>query len=769
MQTRESLDLTSATLVVREDAPPVERTAADTLREEIERRAGVRWRIGTQWSRAGWSVALFSGEEPALHGVPVPDGLRAETSESYALRTDRADLERPVLWIRGADPRGALFGVGRVLRNLLCQPGSVRLTAPLDLASAPRYPIRGHQMGYRATANSYDAWSPAQYERYIRELALFGCNSVENIPFQDDRPTVSPFPRRQMNIELSRICQKYGQDYWVWVPADFDMRDAERRAAALREHEALFRDCPVLSGVFVPGGDPGDNPADLVIAYMEEMSRLLLPCHPNARIWLSMQGFEGAEQDRVYQWIEEERPDWLGGLAAGPSSPPLPEMRARLPQPYAIRDYPDITHSVRCQFPVPYWDPAFAFTLGRECVNPRPLFFARVARDTAPFTDGFISYSDGVHDDVNKIVWSALAWDPDADIRAILIEYCRLFFGPEIAEEACDGILALERNWEGALATNGGVEATFALWQTLEQKAPDLRDNWRWQMCLLRACYDRYTRQRLLYETRLEAEANEKLLCARQIGAEQAIRDALQMLQRADTHPPHPELADRIEQLCEDLFRSIGLQTSVERYQASGLERGAVLDFLRYPLNNRWWLEDELAKAGEMASEEERIARLETLARWENPGPGCFYDDIGNIAKSPRVVRQEKPAGPLLDMDHTPLPGVMWWVDRHPLARVRQSWMTDEAWPAAIVYPAIDPRADYLVRTTGCGDCLLRVNGVRIAPTLDGRQIGEIKEFPIPRGLYRNGVITLTFDPTFEPHLNWRVQSRLTEVWLIKR
>ena len=73
------------------------------------------------------------------------------------------------------------------------------------------------------------------------------------------------------------------------------------------------------------------------------------------------------------------------------------------------------------------------------------------------------------------------------------------------------------------------------------------------------------------------------------------------------------------------------------------------------------------------------------------------------------------------------------------------------------------------MRTTGCGECFLRVNGHRIVPTLDGKLVGEIKEFPIPRGLTRDGTITITFDPTFEPHLNWRVQSRLTEIWLIKR
>ena len=67
-------------------------------------------------------------------------------------------------------------------------------------------------------------------------------------------------------------------------------------------------------------------------------------------------------------------------------------------------------------------------------------------------SDGFLSYSDGVHDDVNKIVWSALAWDPDRDVRDILVEYARVHFSPAVAEAAADGLLALETNWRGPLA-----------------------------------------------------------------------------------------------------------------------------------------------------------------------------------------------------------------------------------------------------------------------------------------------------------------------------
>ncbi len=794
-----TIDLTRATIVVREAniAPLAERTAAAVLMEETEKRSGVRWKIATKFPSEGWAIVVLSGKDSIFWEVSIPGRARTKKAEGYGIATEASgpntDISteafpylisagsknpqalpfvrpnQPILWIYGADARGALFGVGRVLRNLAFSKGSVRLPAPFNLVSSPDYPIRGHQLGYRAQANSYDAWTPAQFDQYIRELALFGSNSVEGIPFQDDRPTVNAYPRAKMNVDISRSCERYGQDYWLWAPADFDLKNATLRAKALREHESLFRDCPTLTGVFVAGGDPGDNAAELVIPYLADLSRLLARHHPKAKVWLSMQGYSPAQQDDVYLWIERNRPVWLGGLVAGPSSPPLMELRARLPKQYPIRDYPDITHNVRCQFPVPYWDPALSFTLGRESANPRPLFFQRVIQDTAPFTEGFISYSDGIHDDVNKIVWSALTWDKSANINVVLTEYCRLFFGEEVAESAAAGIFAFERNWEGSLANNGGVDATFALWRGLEERSPNLRANWRWQMCLLRAYYDMYTRKRLGYESDLEAEANAQMLTSRTIGSEKATEQALQTLKRAETAPIRPELNAKIAQLCDDLYKSIGLQSSMAKYHACSAERGCVLDFVNYPLNNRWWLEDEMAKVKKMVTEREKVARLESLAKWETPGSGSFYDDIGNIAKSPREVRNERVAAPLLDVDNAALPGLMFWIGNNALARSRQSWFSDAGFFTVLKYVALDPQSDYVVRTTGYGDCPLKVNGVRLAPTLNGRRIGEIKEFSVPRGLYRDGAITLTFDPAFEPTLNWREQSRLTEVWLIKR
>lgn len=108
----------------------------------------------------------------------------------------------------------------------------------------------------------------------------------------------------------------------------------------------------------------------------------------------------------------------------------------------------------------------------------------------------------------------------------------------------------------------------------------------------------------------------------------------------------------------------------------------------------------------------------------------------------------------------------MWWDEG--MARVRQSWVSKMDWPVGLQYTDLDTSAEYILRTTGYGQCLAKINGERVYPTIDGKEIGEIKEFPIPKILYKNSTITLTFDVPHEPGINWRKQSRLSEVWLIK-
>jgi hypothetical protein len=781
----QSIELAGATVVTRAgQLPKAEQAAAQVLVEELEKRIGKRLPVSAAWPKAGVVVAVTAGPADAAWGHAVP---RREGAERPETRPEgyRVVVEgNKVVWVTGADPRGALFGVGRLLRTMNWASGSALIPAGLDVASAPAYAIRGHQLGYRARANSYDGWDKKQYEQYIRELVIFGANSIENIPFEDAQKSPHwPVPRTVMNRQLSEICDHYDVDYWVWTPAIFDLSDQKLRAEELKTHEAFYRDCPRLNGVFFPGADPGKNPPELVIPFLEDLAKLLAKYHPEGKVWFSTQGFNGEKLDYVVDYLKEQKPSWLGGIVAGPQTMTPPALRARIPKAYPLRDYPDITHTVRCQYPVTWWDAAFNFTLGRECCNPRPLFYTHVHQQTAPGTVGFISYSDGCHDDVNKVIWNMLGVDPAADPRETLIQYARFFFGPDIAESAADGILAFEKNWVGPLTTNPGVDTTLGLWQQLEKMKPELKGNWRWQLCLLRANYDAYIRHRQRYEARLEDEANEIMAQAITRGADAAMDAALAVLKRAENEPCRKDLRARVDELCQALFDLVRLQTSVKRFQASETERGCVLDFVDYPLNNRWWLEDEFSQIRKMPSEEAKVARLEVLAHWEHPGPGSYYDALGELAKSPHLVRgPELNTDPLIPLRGTSFPGFVW--DAGGYSRLRLTWQGGMR-PAQMVYENIDPKGRYTLRVNGRGEPQVYVNQQRIEPAPEsgggqpsggaqaasqGARRPQFTNFPIPPELLKDRRIVVDWnDPTQPRPSGSRFGAYVAEVWLLKQ
>src|SRR5437762_12957068 len=135
-----------------------------------------------------------------------------------------------------------------------------------------------------------------------------------------------------------------------------------------------------------------------------------------------------------------------------------------------------------------------------------------------------------------------------------------------------------KKNWRGPLIDNGAVEATLLEWRRLEERAPRLRSQWRWQMPVARELRRAYVRLLLIHESQLEAEANRILEQAATRGAGPSMTSAMDVLNRAIGQQAGPELRAAIMDLCEKLFHSIGLQTSVDKYYASGAERGAVLD-----------------------------------------------------------------------------------------------------------------------------------------------------------------------------------------------
>src|SRR5581483_2484271 len=458
--------------------------------------------------------------------------------------------------IQGNDERGTLFGVGRFLRELRWDRGQAEIADSLDIVSSPKYPLRGHQIGYRPKVNTYDAWTPAVFEQYVRDMAIFGTNAVELIPPRSDDDDESPhfhLPKMEMMVEMSRIISEYGLQVWIWYPAMAqDYSDPQTIESELKEWGDVFRRLPRVDAVFVPGGDPGHSRPKVLMDFLAKVKPILRKYHPKAQMWVSPQNFDVAWLNEFIDVVKTE-PAWLDGVSYGPwTRISLPDLRARVPARYPVRNYPDITHTIHSEYPVPDWDVAYAVTEARECINPRPLDYAAAFHATSPSTNGFITYSEGVNDDINKFLWSGLGWDPGQDVSQILREYARWFISPKFEDGIAQGILALEHDWRGPLLANASVDDTFHEYQAMERAAtPQMLRNWRFQQQLYRAYYDEYVRRRLSYETGLEQEALGKLAEAPRTGTALAMEDADRILCAALDKPVAQDLRARVFELGE--------------------------------------------------------------------------------------------------------------------------------------------------------------------------------------------------------------------------
>ena len=637
------VDLTDAVIVTR-FSETVHTKAADMLSDEIANRTGVRLEVTNSIPKDNKSAIVLGTVDSMKPAPSLPKDLEVPSkAEGYAIWTDNHKV-----YLVGRDDRGALFAAGRLIRLLSVSRGKVCVSADLRLASAPEYPIRGHQLGYRNLNNTYDTWDLAAYEQYVRELIIFGTNAIELIPTLNVNKRPGPHMGKsmwEMNKALSEMVGSYGLDVWIWIKVTHsEVKTAEAEKVAMAKRRRLFESLPHLDAVFVPGGDGGDTPVEVLMPWLGRLAQVLRQVHPKATLWVSNQTFESKDNDFFFNYLQTESPDWLAGVVYGPwTTVSIPEVRRRTPKKYKLRRYPDICHCLGCQYPVPQWDRTFSQTFGREPICPRPWAMTHIHNLYAPLADGFITYSDGVNDDLNKFVWSALGWDSKTSIETILREYGKTFFGDKYADAVAQGLLKLEENWVGAIAENEGIDETLRVWQEIAQRGDDgLAGNWRLQLYLFRAHYDSYLKHRAAAELGYQARAYEALKHASEKGVTKAINEARSALARVDSEKPAQQLRERTEMLGLELFKSIGLQMSTKApYKAVGPRRGAVMDYLDRPLNDRLWLESQFKEILRQQNQKAQLARIDRIVNWDDPGPGGFYDDLGFVGKDPHLVRQK--------------------------------------------------------------------------------------------------------------------------------
>jgi len=772
------LDFSDCVIVTGAKPGKVEQKAVVVLQEEIQKRTGIQLPKTNRWPSADQPVIAvglqsqieqFAGpflSEAKNMGIPGEEGfcLLAKSKP------------RKAVIILGRDSRGVLYGIGRLLRKMYLGRQSILVPAGLNIVTSPKYPLRGHQLGYRPKTNAYDAWSAAQYDQYIRELALFGTNAIEIIPPVSDDDYLSRHMKdpMAMMIRHSKIIDSYGLDVWIWYPnVGKDYNSEAGKEKELAEREEVFKKLKRIDHLLVPGGDPGHLHPDVFFPWMDKVAEVLAKYHPQAKIWVSPQAMKPTREwlASFYKYVNQ-KPKWLGGVVFAPwIKTPLPEMRRIVDKDIKIRRYPDITHNVACQYPVKDWDLALALTLHRECYNPRPAAMKKIHNRFAHLACGSLTYTEGIHDDINKFVWGDQDWDPQTEPIETLRDYCRLFISPDFAEGLAQGFMAQEQNWEGPLAANSQVEVTLQQWRELEKEVSDkVRENYRFEMGLMRAYYDAYIKRRLIYETDLEMQAMDVLRSASQTGSLKAIEEAMKILRKAKEGPVAVDYKKKCETLADSLFESIGSQLTVEKHGAKHRTRGAFMDGIDEPLNDVAWLSAQFRKIRDIKDEAGRLKAIDEVVNRTNPGPGGFYDNMGSASSLKRIVKTaawEDDPGTLASARIAFYYRVNDSEDRDiPMAWKNQVGTIYET-PLRLSYDNLDPEAAYSVKVAYMGrrGKMVRLYADDVYKIHDLVETREppIREFPIPKEATADGRLELIWTCD-----EGRRGSQVCEIWLIR-
>jgi len=623
--------------IVNLPLPTTQRTilAAEVLITEVKKRTGIVWHYKKHHSSLDDTEIIL-----CLQSSLFFEHLKKEFPmkfETLPAEGAQVIIKAKKIYLIGADERGLFYAVGRFLRNISFEISNMTISENYRFCESPAKKIRGHQLAYRPICNTFDSWNINQFEQYIIELLLFGTNAIEIlpgntelddfaemktrkgftiIPEKEDIATSWPHMQYEYNEMvhlLSKLCDKYGLDVMMWYPNLGKFDTTQDIAKQLEEREQVFKSLSKLDRLVIPSGDPGELHPIQLFSFTEKVFALLQKIHPKAEIRLTLQAFHQSDEwvDSFFYHVNQ-LPVWLKGITISPWLKITPEKLRELVHPsLEFHHYPDITHNLNCQYPVPNWDLAFAICLGREAINPRPKAQKQIHNLVAPLVVGSIGYSEGFHDDLNKFIWLDQDWSENTPVESTVIDYANFFMNSNCAPLIAKGLFALEENWFQPIANNPTVTNTYHLWQQIYQQAGFvLHSNYRFQMYLLRAMADFYIQEKQKLELKKVFEIEDLLKNAT------ISEKHLQNLLNASL-PIEETFLNELYQQClslgDSLYLKIGLQLSVSKHLNIAWNRGAFLDTLHLSTTNLPYYQNKISEIISMKDNSQKESKLKEL------------------------------------------------------------------------------------------------------------------------------------------------------------
>jgi hypothetical protein len=511
---------------------------------------------------------VTQGEAPLAVELAVEPGIGAE---GYRI----ADGANGTVRISGNDTRGLLYGVGKFLHTSTYghqgfTPGSWRG------ASVPKMPVRGI---YLATHfhNYYQVAPIEEVTRYVEDLSLWGVNSflvwfgMEEFNGIDDPKAQAMLERLRallkivkdlgLNASLGCICN----DGYANSPVSLRADDSTvgRAGYHTRTGNRIFNLgnelCPSKPGVpemqlgycqekfdafkgigldywFIWPYDNGGCTcaqcapwgANGYLRMAEPLAQAYRRAFPKGKVILGTWYFDrwaDGEWAGITDKFNKQKPDWVDYIMADDFGDyPRYPLDKGVPGGLPLLNFPEI--SMWGHNP---W--------GGYGANPQPGRLQKRWDETGPKLSGGFPYSEGIYEDINKVICAQLYWTPDRPATETVKEYVAFEFSPEVVDDVMSVVTILENNHLRDQIGDSAVTACQLLERADAQLTPQARRSWRWRLLSIRASIDQE-----MYRNS-QAQGNDKVL-------RQAYEELIGISHAENAHPmmrPVPVPAVNVE------------------------------------------------------------------------------------------------------------------------------------------------------------------------------------------------------------------------------
>lgn len=474
------------------------------------------------------TLAVFTKRVEERSGAKIIENGDAELTVELSVTPDIGKegyeitaSENGRIQIKGNDQRGVLYGVGKFLHtSRFTEDGFIAGT--WRGKSVPEKPIRGIYFAVHM-GNFYETAPIEKVERYVEDLALWGLNSLLVVPSQTERTERVLSTAKGLGMTTGILIET---NAIAPIPAGLEADPSGGRGGIvpavcpgkpggleyiLESRNALFdwtRKMNIDYLCMWPYDAGGCGCANCrpwgsngYLKCVKGVSQLAHEKLPGIKVMLSTWYFDSTEWAGLSDTLSKN-PDWIDVImeedidVAGHKLSYLPPLAGNL----LIIGFPEI--SMYNTFP---W--------GGFGATPLSNHLAGQWKRVQNIRSGGFPYSEGVFDDISKVVLAQLYWNPDLATDQILKEYIAYEYLPDVADQVLKVIRTLEQNhhmrwWPGELEgvkltmdwfpskgvqpqVDTGAEEAYAIMKAVDTVLPEwAKKSWRWRILFIRAMLD---------------------------------------------------------------------------------------------------------------------------------------------------------------------------------------------------------------------------------------------------------------------------------------